>query len=142
MNVKRDFALFLLLAGTVLILTACGGNVVEAQNAAPIRFTLESADTFQFTPNEASIPAESQVVLTFRNVGHLEHNFILVTGEVDPFNLHVSDALAGINTGIVPGGQETTLTFKAPPPGAYTFACVVPGHAAAGMVGTLTVAEP
>lgn len=142
MSMKRSFTLFLLLFCAALVLTACGSNIVEAQNAAPFRFMVESADTFQFAPDKVSIPAESRVVLTFRNVGNLEHNFIVAAGEIDPFNLHMTDALAEINTGIVPGGEEATLTFKAPPPGAYTFVCVVPGHAAAGMRGTLTVVEP
>ena len=38
---------------------------------------------------------------------------------------------------VSPGGTSTdTLTLK---PGKYTFYCPVPGHRAAGMVGTLTV---
>lgn len=39
---------------------------------------------------------------------------------------------------IVPGGSTSTLTLNLKP-GKYTFYCPVPGHRAAGMVGTLTV---
>jgi uncharacterized cupredoxin-like copper-binding protein len=39
-------------------------------------------------------------------------------------------------------GESTTETFTAPSePGDYAFLCVVPGHAEAGMVGTLTVSQ-
>lgn len=38
----------------------------------------------------------------------------------------------------VPLGAELPVTFEAPP-GEYEFICAIPGHPAAGMVGTLTV---
>lgn len=38
----------------------------------------------------------------------------------------------------VPVGAELPVTFEAPP-GAYEFVCAIPGHAEAGMVGSLTV---
>lgn len=142
MNIKQDLTLFFLLSCTAFLLAACSGSVAEAKNAASIQLEVEGLDTLQFTPNIASIPAESEVELTFKNAGNLDHNFIIAAGEIDPFNLNEADALAGINTGIVPGGEIANLTFKAPPTGTYTFVCVVPGHAAAGMVGSLTVAEP
>ncbi|HRQ42602.1 MAG TPA: plastocyanin/azurin family copper-binding protein [Chloroflexota bacterium] len=139
MNCKRDFTLFFLLSCAAFLLAACSGSFVEAKNVASVQLAVEGLDTLQFTPDKASIPAESEVELTFKNVGSLDHNFVIMAGEIDPFNLSEADALAGINTGIVPGGEKTTLTFKAPPTGTYTFVCVVPGHAAAGMVGTLTI---
>jgi uncharacterized cupredoxin-like copper-binding protein len=43
----------------------------------------------------------------------------------------------GVNV-YVPVGAERTVTFKAPP-GSYRFYCAIPGHAALGMQGTLTV---
>ena len=45
----------------------------------------------------------------------------------DEFNLDVSMLL----------GQPSLALFKAGSPGTYTFYCNVPGHPAAGMVGTL-----
>ena len=141
MNIKQDLTLFFLLS-CAAFLAACSGNSAEAKNAASVQLEVEGLDTLQFTPNSASVPAESEVELTFKNAGNLDHNFIIAAGDIDPFNLNEADALAGINTGIVPGGEKTTLSFKAPAAGTYTFVCVVPGHAAAGMVGTLTVAEP
>ncbi len=79
--------------------------------------------------------------LTFKNVGRLDHNFIVAAADVDLFAVTEADALSGINTGIVQAGGEVSMTFTAPSAGTYTFVCVVPGHAAGGMVGTLTVTE-
>ena len=142
MNIKQDFTFVFLVTCATFLLAACGGNIVRANDTAPVRLIVEGADTFQFTPDKASIPAESEVALTFKNVGNLDHNLIIAAGEMDPFSLSEADALVNINTGIVPGGEEAELTFKAPATGTYTFVCVVPGHAATGMVGTLTVTEP
>jgi uncharacterized cupredoxin-like copper-binding protein len=37
------------------------------------------------------------------------------------------------------GGQTARGAFTIDTPGTYTFVCTVPGHAAAGMRGTITV---
>jgi len=36
-------------------------------------------------------------------------------------------------------GETATVTFTAPAPGVYDYICTFPGHALAGMRGTLTV---
>jgi plastocyanin len=41
----------------------------------------------------------------------------------------------------VPVEASGRASFDAPP-GTYRFVCAIPGHEAAGMVGTLTVREP
>jgi uncharacterized cupredoxin-like copper-binding protein len=41
----------------------------------------------------------------------------------------------------MPGSQSALALFRPTQTGTYTFYCAVPGHRAAGMVGTLTV-EP
>ena len=142
MNNKREFILFFLLSCATFLLAACSGSIAEAKNTNSIQLQVEGLDTLQFTPDRASILAESEVELTFKNAGNLDHNFIIAAGEIDPFNLTEADALAGLNTGVVNKKKKTTLTFEAPPIGTYTFVCVVPGHAAAGMVGTLSITEP
>ena len=139
---KPPFANFFLLFCAAFLLAACGGTTAVAQDKPAVQLIVEGLDTLQFTPDKTAIPAEATVELTFKNVGKLEHNFILAANEVDPFALSEADALAGINTGVLAGDESTSLTFTAPPLGTYTFVCVVPGHAAAGMVGTLTVTEP
>ncbi len=141
MRLRRNFTLVLLCCA-LLSLAACRGNAVEALQAMPVQLTVEGDDTLRFTPDKVSIPEAVEVVLTFRNMGKLNHNFTLMAGEVDLLNLSEANAVTGTNTGFVVGGQETNLAFQAPPVGVYTFVCVVPGHAAAGMVGTLTITTP
>ncbi len=134
--------LIIIIFFAALLLVSCGGNLAEASGLQSVPLTVEGADTFQFTPSQTTVPAGTEVILTFKNVGHLDHNFLIVAGDIDPFTITAADALNGITTGIVPGVDETTVTFTAPAPGTYTFVCSVPGHAAAGMVGTLNVVEP
>ena len=77
-----------------------------------------------FKPNAITIPANTDVTVTFKNTGFLPHDFSI-------------DALS-ISTGSINGGQETSVTINASA-GTYQFYCNVPGHKDAGMVGVLTV---
>jgi uncharacterized cupredoxin-like copper-binding protein len=79
---------------------------------------------FAFNPNQFTIPANTDVQVTFTNSGALPHNF-------------TCDALS-LKTDDVPAGGTAQLTINAAA-GSYDFHCSIPGHADAGMVGTLTV---
>ena len=79
---------------------------------------------FAFNPNQFTIPANTDVQVTFTNSGALPHNFTC-----DGLNLKTDD---------VPAGGTAQLTINAAA-GTYDFHCSIPGHADAGMVGTLTV---
>jgi manganese oxidase len=59
-----------------------------------------------------------------KNTGQVEHNFDLGTLGKTP---------------MIPPGGETTLDVASVSAGSYPFQCDVPGHADAGMKGTLTV---
>lgn len=85
--------------------------------------TVEMVD-IAFNPTEFTIPANTDVTVTLPNTGVLPHNF-----NIDAVNVHSGD---------VPGGDTATVTLNLPP-GPYEFYCSVPGHAASGMVGTVTV---
>jgi uncharacterized cupredoxin-like copper-binding protein len=78
----------------------------------------------EFEPSEFSIAANTDVTVTITNDGVLEHDFA-----VDDLGV-ASDAIMS--------GDSTTVTINAAP-GTYEFHCTVPGHAQAGMVGTITV---
>lgn len=74
-----------------------------------------------FTASKATAPA-GKITIKFANTSGVPHNI----------------AIAGKGgTPIVPKGAGSfTATYA---PGTYTYICQVPGHAAAGMTGTLTV---
>ena len=77
-----------------------------------------------FEPKEFTIPAGTDVSVTVTNNGALQHNW----------DVEGTD----FKTNIAGGGDVQTITVNLPA-GSYPFECDVPGHAEAGMVGTLTV---
>ena len=126
----------LMMATIALGLAACGGGEPAAPPA--VALTVEGLDTFQYNPPTLSMPAGAEVTLTFKNSGGLDHNFILVSEATDVLSVSEADALGGVNAGTVAAGNETTFTFTAPAVGTYKYVCTIAGHAAGGMVGTLT----
>jgi len=119
-----------------MLLTACGRESGES-----VALTFDGNDLFQFIPATVSVPAGAEVTVTFNNVGVLEHNWVLIPNDVDPLRATNQDSLPGAVSGSVAAGSSVTFTFTAPAPGAYRFVCTIPGHAAGGMVGTLTIGE-
>lgn len=79
-----------------------------------------------FIPADVTIPADTDVTLTFVNEGVAAHNFKIARPEV------FSGYLA-------PGGTVQIVVNL--PAGTYPYVCTVPGHAQSGMSGVLTVKE-
>jgi uncharacterized cupredoxin-like copper-binding protein len=77
-----------------------------------------------FEPSEFSIAADTPTVVELPNEGAALHSFV-----IDELGVNVEVEAAGS------GQAEMTA-----PAGGYTFYCDVPGHRAAGMEGTMTVA--
>jgi uncharacterized cupredoxin-like copper-binding protein len=87
-------------------------------NAAAVTVT---ATEFKFKLSKLSVP-HGTVVFTVANKGKISHDF-KINGKKTPL--------------IKPGkSAKLTVTFKA---GKFKYLCTVPGHAALGMKGTLTV---
>jgi uncharacterized cupredoxin-like copper-binding protein/mono/diheme cytochrome c family protein len=93
----------------------------EAQDAATAQ-NVTSFDIY-FEPTEVTIPANTDVPFTLPNDGAAAHNF-----SIDELGVSVDQA---------PGSTQETVINA--PPGTYEYYCNVPGHKAAGMVGTLVV---
>jgi len=125
-----------------LLLTACAG---ASQPATEI--TLDAAD-FAYSPASVTVPVGAPVVLTLKNSGHVEHDFVIekidvksvlkkdsgsaahhAHGEEMDFDLHIS----------AQPGDTSVLEFTISEPGTYTFFCSVVGHKEAGMFGELIV---
>jgi nitrite reductase (NO-forming) len=103
-----------------------------------VSLTFDAEDTFHFSPGSASTQAGGEVEVTLNSVGSLEHTWTLVEEGLERNSIREADAISGANTGPVSGGESKTITFKAPAAGSYEFVCLIPGHAAAGMVGSFT----
>jgi glucose dehydrogenase/plastocyanin len=116
------------------------GPVAEAPGATPEgeeevgEVTLETEVTIgmfdiYFDPSEVTIPADTDVTVTLPNNGAAVHN-LNIDGNQNP-----SDP--NIHSGDVNPGDSVTLTINLPA-GDWFFYCSIPGHEAAGMVGTIT----
>ncbi|MCA9965305.1 MAG: cupredoxin domain-containing protein [Anaerolineales bacterium] len=129
----KRFVLLAILGITAVFTTACGGESFS--------FDVTGNDNFVYEPAALAVKAGSQVTINFTAIGALPHNWLLVSTGIDPTTASDADALAGAVTGEIAGGTSKSITFTAPAAGTYTIVCTVPGHAEAGMRGTLTV-EP
>jgi plastocyanin len=95
-------------------------KVAVAKNGA-LQIDADPNGQLLFTASKAQAPA-GKVTINFENTSGVPHN-IAITGKG--------------KTPITPNGKGSfTATYA---PGTYTFLCEVPGHAQAGMKGTLTV---
>jgi uncharacterized cupredoxin-like copper-binding protein len=118
---RKGSALVVLIASLSLVaaVSAFGGS--SSTDATTITVTLGKPSEFKITLSKKTIV---KGVTTFKvtNKGGISHDF----------------KIAGKKTPSLKAGKAATLkaTLKA---GKYPFLCTLPGHAAAGMKGTLTV---
>jgi plastocyanin len=83
------------------------------------------ATEIRFEPADFRIRADQWVVITLRNDDPIFHDL-----EVE--------GIANVDVAARPG-QTARIRVRIDRPGTYEFVCTVPGHAEAGMVGTLVV---
>lgn len=101
---------------------AAATTPTEAAAAGKETIDVEAGD-FYFKPKDISIPANTPVTISVKNVSALPHNF-----SVDALKVSI----------YMQPGKTSTVTINAKA-GTEDFYCNLPGHRAAGMVGTLTV---
>ncbi|MEJ7838072.1 MAG: plastocyanin/azurin family copper-binding protein, partial [Thermomicrobiales bacterium] len=98
-----------------------------AEAPAGEEVTVESLDTLRYDPEQ--LTASPGSVITMTNVGVVQHNFVV-------------DDLGGEVIPLLNGGESASWTVPADAPlGDHVFYCSVPGHAQAGMDGTLSLVE-
>lgn len=83
------------------------------------------AEDIKFDKTELRIPANTDVKITLKNEGMLDHDL-----RIDEFDFQIGDPMGS--------GEEETKTLNAEK-GEYDYYCTVPGHRAAGMEGKLIV---
>lgn len=139
MKKEKLIVLFAVLVVSVL-LAACGGGGASAPE--PVSLAFSGYDEFRYDPATASAPAGAQVTIDFTNEGVLDHDWLLVAEGTDLATVTAENAVVPeAHSGQITAGASNTFTFTAPAAGTYQFVCTVPGHAAAGMVGTFTVSQ-
>jgi nitrite reductase (NO-forming) len=118
-----------ILASTVVVLSACsaGGDSPQPTPVAGAQqVTLTVGNGMSFNPSTLTVQAGQPVQLTLQNTGAMPHDFTLTDG--------VSQSVK-ITAG---GGQASSGVFTIQSPGTYSFDCSMPGHASAGMKGTIS----
>ena len=111
------------LAAVVVLAWAVPAFAQHSKSAGTtITVTAGKPTEFRFTLSKMSVP-HGTVTFKITNKGALAHNF----------------SINGKKAGQIATGKSTTLTVTFAKAGKYAYMCTVPGHAAAGMKGTLTV---
>jgi uncharacterized cupredoxin-like copper-binding protein/DNA-binding beta-propeller fold protein YncE len=105
------------------VTTATGVPLQVAAEALPATVHIVMSDMY-FEPSAITIPADTDVLFTFRNHGFIQHDILVAGTEV--------------RSGVLAGGQSGEMIVNLPA-GHYEFLCTQIGHRQAGMVGTLTV---
>ena len=106
-------------------------------------------DTMRFQPERIEVREGETVRLAVRNGGKVLHELVLGT----PQELAAHAELMKKHPGMehdepymahVSAGQHGQIVWNFNRPGTFQFACLIPGHFEAGMVGTIVVvpAEP
>src|SRR5262249_44967372 len=129
----KQLSILIVVAG--VLTAACGAPAVPGGTALPAsaasgdaqQVTLTLGDSLRFAPQSMVVRAGQPVELTLQNGGGTLHDFAVTDGVSSPVKVEAQ------------GGQTAHGTFTIDAPGTYTFICTVPGHAAAGMRGTITV---
>lgn len=80
---------------------------------------------FSFAPDSLTVKSGEVVRIVFKNVGKMEHDFII--DELD------------VATAVINPGEEQVVQFVAGEPGSYSYYCGVGSHRSLGMEGTLTI---
>lgn len=122
-----------------------GGEESSAAMGGPMDLgTTKTLDTFVFDPSawETTAGAETTIALD-NSTSTQEHSWVLLKEGVtrdDALTIMPDDTENTLFDLVAQPGQMASGSFTAPSaPGEYVVACTVAGHAAGGMVGTLTV---
>ena len=136
-NIRTFFAFLFVVS--LVGLTAC--STTQASTTPPVsggadaaitagpgvqQITVTVGNRMSFDPSTIDVHAGQPVQLTLQNNGTIAHDFALTDGVAQPVTI------------TAPAGQTATALFTIAAPGTYTFECSIPGHASAGMRGTVT----
>ena len=102
---------------------ASGDVGAAAQTQAAAKTIQVKGGEFFFRLSTKTVAKPGKVTFVFKNVGHVLHDF----------------KINGKKTPLTRPGKTARLVVTFKKKGKYRYLCTVPGHAAAGMRGTLTV---
>jgi len=101
-------------------------------------------DTMRFTPSEIHVNKGETIRFFVKNMGQTRHEMVL--GTMDQLKAHAAEMRSMPNMKHVGGnmmtldpGQRGGMVWQFDTAGTVDFACLVPGHMEAGMVGKVHV---
>jgi uncharacterized cupredoxin-like copper-binding protein len=110
-----------------------------------IQMTMEERDgKMLYVPAQAEIRKGETIKFVIFNNGELDHEFVLASTEeklehAEMMMKNPEMRHADPNARRVAPKQTSELVWKFTKPGQFEFACLIPGHRNAGMIGTLDV---
>jgi uncharacterized cupredoxin-like copper-binding protein len=122
--------------------TAFGREGNPAKASRTIR--VDMADTMRFSPAEITVKRGETVKLVATNKGQVLHEMVLGTTEELKKHAEMMKKFPGMEhdephmTHVKPG-KSGEIVWQFTQPGEFQFACLLPGHYEAGMVGKVTV---
>lgn len=107
--------------------------------------TINMTDDMRFSPMDLRVTAGETIRFVVVNKGRLDHEMVI--GDLAELKAHAEEMRK--NPGMeheeedgveVKPGKRGELVWEFGKPGRFHFACLIPGHFEAGMVGRITVA--
>jgi Cu+-exporting ATPase len=118
---------------------------VAASDSRPVSRTInvETTDALRFTPDQINVNTGETVAFQITNSGALPHEFFVGTpAEQQAHETEMSGGSTMMDEPsavVVPAGGTARLVYTFDQPGTLQYGCHVPGHYAAGMLGTIIV---
>ena len=105
---------------------------------------IEKDGRMLFVPERIEVKVGEQVRFRLRNLGELEHEFILGTAEEIAEHAELMRAMPEMDHDDANGKKvgkkaEGDLVWHFTQAGEFEFACLIPGHREVGMAGTIVV---
>lgn len=116
------------------------GNPAEARRTIRV----EMADTMRFTPGEITVKRGETVRIVATNKGQVLHEMVLGTPDelrkhADMMKKHPGMEHDAAHMAHVKPGTSGEVVWQFTKAGEFQFACLIPGHFEAGMVGKVRV---
>jgi uncharacterized cupredoxin-like copper-binding protein len=120
------------------------GCTATLQSATEV--TVEATD-FAYNPASITVPSGQPVTVTLKNIGAVEHDFVVdkidvsdvEASESGPAEHHQMEQAEYDLHFFAKAGESTVLRFTPLQPGTYEIFCSIAGHKEAGMIGELIV---
>lgn len=125
--------------------TFAWGEPAEASEADRV-IEIAMSDQLRFEPDSVEVMVGETVTFKVTNTGAIPHDFTL--GDEETQDEHEAEMAAGGMAGMghdepniatLDPGEAAELTWRFTQAGTIRYGCHLPGHYAAGMVGTITI---